>query len=273
MREITLFWKRPRLASIDVAPMLEIVNSAEFLAYIKRTPRDIRILMKTNFKPGKFPEDLNSVYFMELLDIHHHPELDDDSYVLNVRISHPLTNFNARTGGTTAAPGCRLDGEGLTYIVQGGNVRLRLVAAMARLILKPDRISARNLQFDSQMASGPLNQKQLKLAKYAYDKGWYDHDKKVRISDMAEDLKIARATLAEHLSRIESIVMDDLMGSFSNIKVHPDEYALFKDMIEVDAIKDGYSDDDNFKTLLSNIQEQMKSEILSPDEEEIEESV
>ena len=90
---------------------------------------------------------------------------------------------------------------------------------------------------------------------------------------MAEDLKIARATLAEHLSRIESIVMDYLMGSFSNIKVHPDEYALFKDMIEVDAIKDGYSDDDNFKTLLSNIQEQMKSEILSPDEEEIEESV
>ena len=87
---------------------------------------------------------------------------------------------------------------------------------------------------------------------------------------MAEDLKIARATLAEHLSRIESIVMDDLMGSFSNIKVHPDEYALFKDMIEADAIKDGYSNDENFKILLSNIQEQMKSEILTPDEEEIE---
>ena len=86
---------------------------------------------------------------------------------------------------------------------------------------------------------------------------------------MAEDLKMARATLAEHLSRIETVVMDDLMGSFSNIKVHPDEYALFKDMIESDALKDGYSDDENFKSLLLSIQEQMKSEILSPNEEEV----
>ena len=69
MREISFFWKRARLASIDIAPILDIISSAEFLAYIKRTPRDIRILMKTNFKPGKGPEDLNSLYFLELLDI------------------------------------------------------------------------------------------------------------------------------------------------------------------------------------------------------------
>ena len=56
---------------------------------------------------------------------------------------------------------------------------------------------------------------------------------------------------------------------FSNIKVHPDEYALFQDMIEADAVKDGYSDDENFKSLLLSIQEQMKSEILSPKEEEV----
>ena len=267
MREISFFWKRARLASIDIAPILDIISSAEFLAYIKRTPRDIRILLKTNFKPGKGPEDLNSLYFLELLDVHHTPELEDDSYVLNVRISHPLSNFNARTGGTTASPGCRLDGEGLTYIIQGGNVRLRLVAAMARLILKPDRISARNLHFGSLNPSGPLSPKQLKLAKYAYDKGWYDNNKKIRISEMAEDLKIARATLAEHLSRIETIVMDDLMGSFSNIRVLPEQYVIFKDMIEEDAEKDGYINDNNFQVLLSQIQKQIESEKIIEDDD------
>jgi hypothetical protein len=259
MREITLFWKRVRLIETDIAPLLDIVNSAVFLAYIKRTPKDIRMLMKTNFKPGKNPEDLNSLYFFELLDIHHSPEDGDDSYVLNVRLNHPLSNFNARTGGTTAAPGCRLDGEGLTYILQGGNIRLRLVAAMARLMAKPDRISARKLDFSTANASGPLSAKQLKLAKYAYDCGWYDFNKRVRISDMAEDLNLARATLAEHLSRIESIVMDDMMGSFSNIKIHPDEYSMFKEMVELDA-EDEYSDDKFFKKLLTNIHANMDYE-------------
>ena len=90
--------------------------------------------------------------------------------MINVKITHPLSNLNARTGGTTAVPGCRLDGEGLTYVVQGGNVRLRLVAAMARLMAKPDRISARSLDLKTIQDSGPLNAKQLRLAKFAMTK-------------------------------------------------------------------------------------------------------
>ena len=80
MREISLFWKRNRLEETDISPLLEIVSSIEFLAYIKRTPRDIRILVKINFKSGKTPEDLNSLYFLELMDIHHTPESSDESY-------------------------------------------------------------------------------------------------------------------------------------------------------------------------------------------------
>ena len=60
---------------------------------------------------------------------------------------------------------------------------------------KPDRISARSLDLSSSFETGPLNAKQLKLAKFAYDKGWYDINKRIRISEMAEELKIARATL------------------------------------------------------------------------------
>ena len=249
----------------DIKPLLDIVSSAVFLAYIKRTPRDVRMLMQTTFKPGKGPEDLNSIYFLELLDIHHAPDEADDSYVVNVRLSNPISNFNARTGGTSAAPGCCLNAEGLTYVLHGGNVRLRLVAAMARLMAKPDRISARKLDITSTIDSGPLNSKQLKLAKFAYDKGWYDHKKKVRISEMAEEMKLARATLAEHLSRIESIVMDDLMGSFSNLKVTTSEYEMFKDMVVSDGQMLDYSEDEQFKLLLENIHKNMHDEDFSAD--------
>jgi hypothetical protein len=226
----------------DIKPLLDIVSSAVFLAYIKRTPRDVRMLMQTTFKPGKGPEDLNSIYFLELLDIHHAPDEADDSYVVNVRLSHPISNFNARTGGTSAAPGCCLNAEGLTYVLHGGNVRLRLVAAMARLMAKPDRISARKLDITSTIDSGPLNSKQLKLAKFAYDKGWYDHKKKVRISEMA-----------------------DLMGSFSNLKVTTSEYEMFKDMVVSDGQMLDYSEDEQFKLLLENIHKNMHDEDFSAD--------
>ncbi|MBS84129.1 MAG: hypothetical protein CMA90_03130 [Euryarchaeota archaeon] len=267
MREISLFWRRNRLEETDISPLLDIVSSIEFLAYIKRTPRDIQILVKINFKSGKHPEDLNSLYFLELMDIHHTPESSDESYVINLKLSHPLSNFNARTGGTTAAPGCKLDSEGMTYIIQGGNMRLRLVAAMARLMAKPDRISARSLDLSSSFETGPLNAKQLKLAKFAYDKGWYDINKRIRISEMAEELKIARATLAEHLSRIESIIMDDLLGSFTNFRISPDEFELFKDMAVEDSKNLGFGEDEQFKKLLQNMHENMEHEGVPEDDD------
>ena len=83
---------------------------------------------------------------------------------------------------------------------------------------------------------------------------------------MAEEMKLARATLAEHLSRIESIVMDDLLGSFSNLRVSPSEYEMFKDMVVSDGQMLDYSEDEQFKLLLENIHKNMQDEDLPVDE-------
>ena len=83
---------------------------------------------------------------------------------------------------------------------------------------------------------------------------------------MAEEMKLARATLAEHLARIESIVMDDLLGSFSNLRVTPSEYEMFKDMVVSDGQMLDYREDDNFKLLLENIHKNMHDEDLPADE-------
>ena len=150
-------------------------------------------------------------------------------------------------------------------------MRLRLVAAMARLMAKPDRISARSLDLATTLETGPLNTKQLRLAKFAYDKGWYDINKRIRISEMAEELKIARATLAEHLTRIESIVMDDLLGSFTNIRISSDEFEMFKDMAITDSENSGYGEDEMFKKLLTNMHQNMEFETDPTDDEELQE--
>ena len=256
MREITFFWSTKQIMNTDVAPMLEIVERAEFLAYIKRTPNDVCMLMKTHFKPGKKPHDLNSLYFFELIDIFSSPDGENGSYILNVRLTHPLTNFNARTGGTTTVPGSRLSKEGVTYIVQGGSTRLRLLAAVAKLISKPERISARNLNNRKTTNDSPLSNKQLKLAKFAYDKGWYDPKIKVTISNMANELGIARATLSEQLSKIESIIMTDVLGSFADFDIGKENKIALAKIIEENG-KRMNIENESFKELLAKIHSQI----------------
>ena len=80
------------------------------------------------------------------------------------------------------------------------------------------------------------------MAKFAYDKGWYDAKKRVKISEMADELGIARATLAEHLSRIECIVMDDLFGSFSNFTITGADYDIIRQMVESDIESMGFTE-------------------------------
>ena len=141
---------------------------------------------------------------------------------------------------------------------------------MARLVAKPDRISARNLDLKTTQYNGPLNSNQLRLAKFAYDKGWYKVNKSVRISEMAEELSIARATLAEHLNRIESLIMDDLFGSFTNITVSPDEFSMFKDMVIDDSQTLKHGEDEQFNKLLENMHTNIGFESDIPEEDEVE---
>ena len=124
MREVTLFWKRDRIKDLDIGELTNIFKQAEFISYVKRVPKDIRIILKVNFCDGKSPEDIVDLHFLELLDIILEPRDHSDSYLILVKLNHSVSNLNARTNGTSSVPGSRLDGEGLTYIIQGPPIKL-----------------------------------------------------------------------------------------------------------------------------------------------------
>ncbi len=229
MREVTLFWKRDRIRDLDIGELTNIFKQAEFISYVKRVPKDIRIILKVNFCDGKSPNDIVDLHFFELLDVILEPRDHSDSYLILVKVNHSVSNLNARTNGTSSVPGSRLDGEGLTYIIQGPPIKLRLVSTLARLIAQPDRISARSLDFNSTLNHSALSTKQLKLAKFAYDRGFFDIPKRTRISDLASEIGLARATISEHLARIESILMDDMFSSYDEAYTDP---KLVKSLIE-----------------------------------------
>jgi len=261
MREVSLFWKRARLKSLDIAEILTIFKHLEFISYVKRVPKDVRIILKANFCEGKTVSDIDDLYFLDLLEVIMEPREPADSYLILVRLNHSLSNLNARTNGTSAAPGCRLDGEGLTYVIQGPPMKLRIVTTLARIMSKPDRTSARSLDFNLTADNSLLSPKQIKLAKFAYDKGFFDVPKRIRVSDLAEQIGLARATISEHLARIEAIIMDDMFSSFDDPYVPPETIKLMLEAIELDSEEANINQKKGMKKMLETIRDNIKNEI------------
>ena len=261
MREVSLFWKRARLKNLDIAEILTIFKHLEFISYVKRVPKDVRIILKANFCEGKTVSDIDDLYFLDLLEVIMEPREPADSYLILVRLNHSLSNLNARTNGTSAAPGCRLDGEGLTYVIQGPPMKLRIVTTLARIMSKPDRTSARSLDFNLTADNSLLSPKQLKLAKFAYDKGFFDVPKRIRVSDLAEQIGLARATISEHLARIEAIIMDDMFSSFDDPYVPPETIKLMLEAIELDSEEANINQKKGMKKMLETIRDNIKDEI------------
>ncbi len=271
MREVTLFWKRDRIKDLDIGELTNIFKQAEFISYVKRVPRDIRIILKVNFCDGKSPKDIVDLHFIELLDVILEPRDNSDSYLILVKINHSVSNLNARTNGTSSVPGSRLDGEGLTYIIQGPPIKLRLVSTLARLIAQPDRISARSLDFNSTLNHSALSTKQLKLAKFAYDRGFFDIPKRTRISDLASEIGLARATISEHLARIESILMDEMFSSYDEAYTDPKLVKSLIETVTMEIENDDMNLVDNMIHLLSDIKKSISSQIVELKGEEFDE--
>ena len=261
MREVTLFWKRSRIKQLDIGELTDIFKQAEFISYVKRIPKDIRVILKVNFCQGESPEDLDGLRFIELLDIILEPKDNNDSFLILVKLNHSVSNLNARTNGTSTVPGSRLDGEGLTYIIQGPPMKLRIVSTLARLISQPDRISARSLDFNSTLDHSALSTKQLKLAKFAYDRGFFDIPKRTRISDIASEIGLARATISEHLARIESILMDDMFSSYDESYTDPKLVKSLIETITMEVESDDLNQVANMLQILSEIKSSINSQI------------
>ena len=140
-------------------------------------------------------------------------------------------------------------------------MKLRIVTTLARIMSKPDRTSARSLDFNLTSDNSLLSAKQLKLAKFAYDKGFFDVPKRIRVSDLAEQIGLARATISEHLARIEAIIMDDMFSSFDDPYVPPEIIKVMLETIELDSDDAEIDQKKGMKKMLENIRDNIKNEI------------
>ncbi|MFL2950157.1 MAG: helix-turn-helix domain-containing protein [Candidatus Thalassarchaeaceae archaeon] len=260
MREVAFFWKYDRLDAIGISSVSNIAKRIEFLSYIKRVPKDIRCLFKIHLHENMTLDDLERIESLEVLEVVQTSENPEEGNLVICRVIHPLPILNARTNGTYAVAGSKLDDEGLTYILQGSSIKLRLLSGVLRLMAKPDRTSARTLKLTPQNHDSVLTEKQLKLAKFAYDRGYYDLPKRIKITELAEQLGLARATISEHLTKIEGILMDDMFSSMTDVRLSAEQARAIVDTMEVDMDQTEAYQTESFAGLLNRIKENIASE-------------
>lgn len=262
MREVTFFWKRANVSHLVSGPITEVVQSMHFISYARRVPKDIRCIFKVHFQPGMGPKDIDRIGFIELIEVLMDSENEGDGTILLARLSHPASNLSARINGTSAVPGaCFLDGEGVTYTIQGPQMSLRLFSGFLRMIAKPDRTSARTLKFPGNEENGALSRKQLRLAKFAYDRGYFDTPKRIRIAELAQELGLARATISEHMARIESTIMDDMFSSFSDVYVPPETLRDLLEVVAEDHEELKHQDKGAYRAVMEQIRNSIKDEL------------
>ena len=260
MREVAFFWKYDRLAALGISSVSNIAKRIEFLSYIKRVPKDIRCLFKIHLHENMTLDDLERIESLDVLEVVQTSENPEEGNLVICRVIHPLPILNARTNGTYAVAGSKLDEEGLTYILQGSSIKLRLLSGVLRLMAKPDRTSARTLKLTPQNHDSVLTEKQLKLAKFAYDRGYYDLPKRIKITELAEQLGLARATISEHLTKIEGILMDDMFSSMTDVRLSAEQARAIVETMEVDMDQTEAYQTESFAGLLNRIKENIASE-------------
>ena len=101
----------------------------------------------------------------------------------------------------------------------------------------------------------------MKLAKYAYDRGYFDVPKRVRISDLATEIGLARATISEHLAKIESILMDDMFSSFDELYTDPKVVKSLIETVVLESESDELDITDNMLYILNNIKKSIKTQL------------
>lgn len=252
MRQVKLSWGRPALERTDLAPLLDIVEEITFLSYLRRTPKNVVIFAEAKFLNGQEPEELNNLYYIELLEVVQEPNKVDGHYLLKLKLDHPVSNMNSRTGGTSSIAGSKISQNGLIYKIRGSRMKISLLHTFIKAYAKPDSIQVSKLDYSNE-SSSPLNEKQLAIALHAYRAGYWDYPRRTRVGELAHELNLARATVSEHLTRISAILADEAFSTLEPNYTSPKVINEMISQIKIDAQASGYADHKDFTKMWDEI--------------------
>ena len=250
MREVQLYWSRTTLEATPMGKLLQFVDHAQFLGYSERGNDHIDILAKVVFKDGLSPDDITLTGdFMEVVEVLTAPQSTwSKEWVLQIRFNaeaSDLVEVHTSARSASITPESTLDQGGLNYIVRGPPQSVGMVVAALRMSLKPDRFSALSVEPNRVLENRLVSPQQLRVVKSAWEAGWYENPRSLKMADLAREIGLSRSTVSEHLHGVETEMVKLLLNAvgehvddeamqetypldFMWANIHPDDYPMVR---------------------------------------------
>ncbi len=207
MRRVSLRWKISSLkGSDDISRILEIVDSIEVLGHLAVREDGVVQLAEIIVREGKQLEDLSSLEWLEVLEVH---EEDDGVIVVSLLCTHPFAKTAIELSNIHVQPPYRIDSErGMEMRMSGLSGSIRRFVSLLRMVMPPDKISVHSIREDASNGwTNDLTERQREVISLAIRMGYYDPNSNVKLKDIADEIDMARSTLGEHIKRAEYEIM------------------------------------------------------------------
>jgi len=253
MREVSVHWGRQRLTSAKLGILFDFVEEMAFLGYVERNRNHIDVIVQCVFTEGNGPDDLhNLIAGVSVIETLSGPTSEwTNEWVLKLRFeasNNDLIGIQLQAESASVQPETVFNQNGFTYVIRGPANAIKSVITALRLILTPDRMAASSIQPASVVENKLVSPQQLKVVKGAWDAGWYENPRALKMSELSRELNLSRSTVSEHLARVEtemirllleavsdklvenSQVVFDLVEFWSNL--HPSDFETVRKVVD-----------------------------------------
>lgn len=220
MREVSVHWGRAKLSRNKLDKIFFYVKEMVFLGYAERNHKHIDTIVQCVFTEDNEPDSLNNLIAgVSVIEILSKPHSEwTNEWVLKLRFeasANDLIAIQIQAVSANIQPETVFNQQGFTYVIRGTANSIKSVITAFRLMLPPDKMSASSLQPASIVENKLVSPQQLKVVKGAWDAGWYENPRALKMSELSRKLNLSRSTISEHLARVETEMLRLLLEAVS----------------------------------------------------------
>ncbi len=220
MREVQVFWKRSTFDNSPIAPAFKIIRNLHLLGYAERGDTYLDLIVQGTFQSGKGPSDLDdSIPGLSVLEVISAPSNGyEKETVIKIRMESsvsPVVAVQLKVPSVSMLPESGIDPSGVSYSVRGPAKSVKPVIDLLRMVKTPSKISAKSIGTETVISDGVVSPEQVRVVKAAFECGWYERPREITMSELATKINLSRSTVAEHLAKVESALVEILLDSTS----------------------------------------------------------
>lgn len=210
MREVQLKWHPETVAHSDIGLITKVTSKFEVVAHLEVTKTGVRQLVSVVFNEGKGPKDLEEIDYLKVegpLNPYPIPEVGGTGYVV-VWNMHPLSVAAINFDSLHVIPPYLIGDNGVQITIRGLPEGVSGFLKAAREMLPPDNVNVVDVAEIEDSVLKVLTPKQLEVAVFAVQSGYYKNPRKISKKELSELTGIPRSTLQEHLAKAEAALVE-----------------------------------------------------------------